>query len=190
MEGYLSEVRMFGGTFAPRGWMFCQGQLLAISQYDALFALLGTTYGGDGQSTFALPDLQSRVPVGTGQGLGLSSYTLGQEGGMESVTLITASMPTHNHASTSNIAATFQAKVNDSATGNVSTAEGTYLSLAASNMYGTAADEAMAADSASATIGGSITLSASGGSQPHDNIPPVLCLNYIICVEGIFPARN
>lgn len=190
MEGTMSEIRMFGGTFAPSGWMFCQGQLLAISQYDAMFALIGTTYGGDGQTTFALPDLRSRVPVGTGQGPGLQGYTLGQEGGVESVTLTNASMPVHNHASTSNITATFNPKANSTATGNVSTPESNYLSVAAANMYGTLPDESMATAAASATVGGSIGLGVSGGSQPHENMSPVLCLNYIICVEGIFPSRN
>jgi microcystin-dependent protein len=97
VEPYLSNVTIFGGNFAPRGWMFCQGQLLAIAAYDALFALIGTTYGGDGQSTFALPDLRSRVAVHPGQGSGLSMYTLGQMGGVENVTLLSSNMPAHTH---------------------------------------------------------------------------------------------
>ena len=190
MEGTMGEIRMFGGTFAPRGWMLCQGQAMSISQWDALFALLGTTYGGDGVNSFNLPNMQSRIPVGTGKGPGLQNYVLGEEAGVESVTLTSSQMPVHNHTAVSNIAATFSPKVNSTATNNVSSPETAYLSLATANMYGTTPDEAMAANSVSATVGGSITLAASGGSQPHENVKPVLCLNFIICVEGIFPSRN
>ena len=171
---FIGEIRMFGGSFAPAGWMFCQGQLLPISENDALFTLIGTTYGGDGQETFALPDLQGRLPMHAGQGPGLSqNYQLGEKGGVESVTLTTNQIPTHSHpllGSTQN--ATAQAP-KDNVTGKSGT-----------NIYQanpTAGDfQNMAAQA----------ITPVGGSQPHDNLQPFLCVSFIISLFGVFPTQN
>ncbi|MDB5707278.1 MAG: Tail Collar domain protein [Sphingomonas bacterium] len=179
---FIGEVRMFAGNFNPRGWAFCQGQLLPIAQNDTLYALIGTTFGGDGQVTFGLPDMQGRIPVGQGQGPSLSSYTLGQESGAETVTLTTATMPTHNHvmfASTTKgdqpAPVTTSIPAQPDAGNNVSTA--TFYVLPTPNPL-------TPSQMAATTIG------AQGGNQPHDNIMPSLVLNYIIALEGVFPSRN
>ena len=169
---FLGEIRMFGGTFAPRSWAFCNGQLLAIAQNDALWSLLGTTYGGDGQETFALPDLQGRVPVHRGQGPGLSSYDLGQMGGTESVTLVTQQLPAHTHAFSASTAA-----------GSPTSEPGG--SVTASSSAPLYAEPVGALTSMSAQA-----ITPSGGTQPHDNVAPFLCVTFIICLEGIFPSRN
>lgn len=165
---YVGEIRMFGGNFAPVGWAFCQGQLLPISENDALFQLIGTTYGGDGQSTFALPNLQSRVPVHVGTGGG-SSYVLGQSGGVESVTLTVNQIPAHHHAPLASTAAGPQS----SPAGNV-WANSTNLP------YSTNAPSAALAPNA---------VQAAGGSQPHDNMIPYLVVNFIISLFGVFPTQ-
>jgi microcystin-dependent protein len=155
---------MFGGNFAPAGWMFCSGQLLPISEYETLFNLIGTTYGGDGQSTFGLPDLQGRVPVHQGSG-----FTLAETGGVEVVTLTTAQMPSHSHpflCSTNPGGAT-------SPPGNVP------ATVVAGSAY-----VQMAATAALAPA----SVSAVGGSQPHDNFQPYLCVSFIISLFGIFPS--
>src|SRR6218665_1589173 len=123
IEPYLGNVSIFSGNFAPRAWMFCQGQLLAIAQYDALFALLGTTYGGDGQTTFALPDLRSRVAVHAGQGQGLSNYVLGEVGGTESTTLLSINLPVHTH---SVVSLTLQQPASTATTSGVSSPQNAY----------------------------------------------------------------
>ena len=175
MEGYLAEIRSFGGNFPPRGWMFCNGQLLSIAQWTAVFALMGTTYGGDGQTTFGLPDLRSRVPVGTGQGPGLSNMVLGQMAGTETVTLTSQQIPMHNHSATAPAAG-----ASDTATPASGKAPGPVsLGAGRSNSFGDASGN-LAPPS----------LGLAGGSQPHNNTQPFLGLNYIICVEGIFPSRN
>ncbi len=175
MEGTIAEIRMFAGNFAPRTWAFCQGQILSIAQNTALFSLLGTTYGGNGQTTFALPDLRGRVPVGTGQGPGLSNITLGEVAGEENHTLILTEMPQHNHAATAPAAAT-----SDTATPASNKAPGPVsLGAGVSNAFGTASTNL-----APPTIG------VAGGSQPHNNMQPYLGMNYIICLQGIFPSRN
>lgn len=175
MEGTLAEIRSFAGNFAPRGWMFCNGQLLSIAQWTAVFALVGTTYGGDGQNTFGLPNLNSRVPMGTGQGPGLSNVDLGQMAGTETVTLTSNQMPMHNHTATAPAAGT-----SDTATPASSKAPGPVsLGAGVSNAFGTASTNLAPP-----------TLGLAGGSQPHNNVQPFLGMNYIICVEGIFPSRN
>jgi microcystin-dependent protein len=171
---YLGEIRMFAGNFAIAGWALCNGQLLSISQNTALFAILGTTYGGDGVSTFALPDLRGRVPIHVGQGVGLSNaYILGQETGVESVTLTASQMPVHTHLVQCNTGGGNQA----SPAGNLPAVESTGTSLDYSNAPPNGAmSSAMNA--------------STGGSQPHSNIQPVLCVNFLIALEGIFPSRN
>jgi len=180
-EPYMANVTIFAGNFTPRGWMPCSGQLLPISQYDALFALIGTTYGGDGQSTFGLPDFRSRVAIHAGQAPGFSNYNLGQQGGSESVTLLAAQLPVHNHSfgsMTGNPGASGVAGNVNIPTGNVPAVTTNIQSY----------DSAGAA----ALLQSSVTTAtpASGGSLPMDIISPYVAMNYIICVEGIFPSRN
>ncbi len=168
-EAFIGEIRMFAGNFPPRGWAFCNGQLLPISQNTALFSLLGTQYGGNGQSTFGLPDLQGRVPVGQQQGPGLSDRTMGEQFGSETVTLTAAQMPLHGHAE--------QASTNPA-----STAAGPSgaLAKASVSLYG----EVPNVDRAAAAV------TPAGGNQPHNNMAPYLALNFIIALQGIFPSRG
>jgi microcystin-dependent protein len=161
---YIGEIRLFGGNFAPVGWLLCQGQLLPISEYDILFALIGTTYGGDGESTFALPNLASRLPYHQGSG-----YVLGQLGGAETVVLTQQQLPVHTHAANANSPNASQA----SPGGNVWGA-GTLSNYTTSQ-------------SANTTMNAAALLPA-GNNQPHDNMPPYLCLNFIIATEGIYPS--
>jgi microcystin-dependent protein len=163
---YIGEIRMFAGNFAPNGWMLCEGQLLPISEYDTLFNLIGTTYGGDGQETFALPNLASRLPMHAG-----SNFQLGQSGGTESVTLTTQQIPSHTHIP------------------QCSDANGTATSPAnavwAANTDAFPYAAAITADTMLPT-----SMGPSGGSQPHDNMVPFLCINFIISLFGIFPSQN
>lgn len=175
-DPFIGQITLFAGNFAPRGWAFCQGQILSIAQNTALFSILGTTYGGNGQTTFALPDLRGRVPVGTGQGPGLPSIDLGEQAGEPAHTLMTAEMPAHSHAAQ---AAGVAAGGSSAGPGG-----GTWAaSTARDNLYSNAApDSPMAA--------GNISVGTAGGSQPHNNMQPFTGLNYIIALEGIFPSRN
>jgi len=168
---YIGEIRIFAGNFAPYGWSFCNGALLAISDYDALFNLIGTTYGGDGQTTFALPNLQSRIPIHAGTGGG-SSYTLGQIGGTETVTLITSQIPAHSHVPLANTAGNSPAPANNvwAQPGNTTLTQ-----------YSNAAPSATMAANA---------LGAAGGSQPHDNLMPFLAVNFIISLYGVYPSQS
>lgn len=182
MEGTIGEIRMFAGNFAPRNWAFCAAQILPIAQNTALFSILGTTYGGNGQTTFALPDLRGRVPVGTGQGPGLSNIVLGQVAGSENTTLISNNMPAHTHAFSANVAPPCNTGAGnaDSPGGNIPAGSATdenYAGAASSN--GTMAPIAIAGNTGIA-----------GGSQPFSNMQPYLGMNYIICLFGIFPSRN
>jgi microcystin-dependent protein len=172
-EQFIGEIRMFAGNFPPRGWQFCQGQILSIAQNTALYSILGTTYGGNGTTTFALPDLRGRYPMQPGQGPGLSPRTLGEQGGSETVTLLANQMPAHTHSL--NVS---------SQAGEVETPVGTVL----------AADTTAAVlNYRSAPIDGTMNPAAigvAGGSQPHNNMSPYTCVNFIIAVEGIYPSRN
>jgi microcystin-dependent protein len=167
---FIGEIRMFGGNFAPVGFAFCDGQLLPISQYDALFALIGTTYGGDGQTTFGLPDLRGRLPVHMGQGPGLSSYVEGQMGGSETVTLTAQQLPAHPHAAQGQTAA-----------GNQAGPGGGVWAASALNQFSPNAPNAGMINAA---------ISPAGGSQAHDNMAPYQVVSFIIALEGIFPSRN
>jgi microcystin-dependent protein len=169
-QPFVGEIRMFAGNFAPAGWAICAGQLLAIAENDTLFNLIGTTYGGDGQSTFALPDLRSRVPVHMGTLAGGSSYTIGQFGGEEAVTLTVNQTPAHTHPAQCSTAAT-----------SPSPAGGVW---AASDV----ADFTPGANANAAMSPGAV--GAAGGSQPHDNMVPHLPINFIISLFGIFPVPN
>ncbi|MDN5848788.1 MAG: tail fiber protein [Nitrococcus sp.] len=172
---FVGEMRMFGFSRVPAGWLPCNGQLLPISQNQALFSLIGTTYGGDGQTTFAVPDLRGRVPLHAGSGPGLSSRTLGEGGGTENVTLTAAQIGAHSHGFT---ATTSVASVT---TPGPTLALGT---LSGDSMYATDISGA-----ASVTLAPS-SISASGGGAPHENLMPTLTVQFCIAAEGIFPARS
>jgi len=201
MEGTIGEIRIFAGNFVPRGWASCQGQPLSIASNDVLFAIIGTLYGGDGTTTFNLPDLRGRIPIGTGQGPGLPDYTLGSQVGEETVTLTSDQMPAHSHAATVQQAShpgSAKATLNGiNNAGGQSTPGGNYLGQddgAGAALYATAGTPvAMHAGSVAANLHVSpptVTLSPSGGSMSHENVQPSLAVNYIICLEGIFPSRN
>jgi microcystin-dependent protein len=165
---YVGEIRMFAGNFAPAGWALCQGQTLPISENDVLFNLIGTTYGGDGQTTFNLPNLASRVPVHMGNGGG-SSYVIGQTAGQESVTLITSQIPAHSHAPL----------CNSNAGGQAGPGGGIWAQLATNPPY---------ANVAPTVNMGNTAIGPTGGSQPHDNMVPYLVINFIISLFGVFPS--
>jgi microcystin-dependent protein len=175
-QPFIGEIRLFGASFAPAGWALCQGQLMPISENDALFTLLGTTYGGDGQETFGLPDLQGRVPVHTG---GTTGYILGEEGGVESVTLTTQQIPAHTHAPAA-------AAGGGGGTTNI---PGANTILADSNTTVTNPYVTPFAGASQIALNAQ-TITPTGGSQPHDNFQPTLCVSYIISLFGIFPQRN
>src|SRR5690349_15483246 len=180
MEGYLAEIRMFGGNFAPRFWATCSGQILSIAQNTALFSLLGTTFGGNGQTTFALPDFRSRIVRGTGQGPGLPDISLGEVSGSESTTLTINNLPAHNHVLTQTPFQGGKAQ----RPGTTDLPSGNYHSiLANNNAYSTTAD----ADMAPMILP---NLNITGGSQPLNRFSPYLGMNIIICIEGIFPSRD
>jgi microcystin-dependent protein len=170
MEPYLGEIRMFGGNFAPMDWALCDGQLLNITQYEALFTLVGTTYGGDGQITFALPDLRGRLPLHAGRGPGLSSRVLGAIGGTETVTLTAAQLPAHTHPVRA--AAATATSVNPGGGASAGGPNGPYYSGSANTvaMHGAA-------------------VSAVGSNQPHDNVAPFTAVTYIIALAGIYPSQ-
>lgn len=172
-EPVIGSIELWPGNFAPMGWAFCDGRILNISEYDLLYSLIGITYGGNGQTTFALPDLRGRVPIGYGQGTGLPNYTLGLNGGVETVNLQLNQLPSHNHLilcdnSTNNLQ-------------NSPTAHVPAKSSTASKNYAasSAEDKAMAGNMAN----------SAGGNQPHDNIQPFLAMNFIIALEGLYPQQ-
>ncbi len=171
-EPYLGEIRLFGFNFAPSGWAVCDGQLLAISQYSALFALLGTFYGGNGTTNFALPDLRGRVAINQGQGAGLSNYVIGQAGGAQSVTLIESQMPVHTH--------TVEASA---VKGTLESPEG-----AVPGRNKEEKDYDAAPDGTTTMNAGMI--GAAGGNEPFGVLQPFLVMNYCIALAGIFPSRN
>jgi microcystin-dependent protein len=179
MEGNIGEIRMFAGTFAPRNWAFCQGQLLAIQTNTALFSILGTTYGGNGQTTFGLPDLRGRVPVGQGTGPGLSNIQLGQMAGVENTTILNTNMPQHTHG-LNNV----KIAVNG-ATGDTTSPVGSFI---AGKAGGYAESFAPNQFLGQGSISG--TTDIAGGSQPIGIRNPYLGMNYVICMFGIFPSRN
>jgi len=173
-QPYVGEIRMFAGNFAPNGWMFCEGATLPISENDVLFQLIGTTYGGDGQETFGIPDLQGRVPLHNGTGSDGINYTQGEKAGVESVTLTTQQIPNHTHTS-------------QTATGGqAATAPNNILADASTTQAGTRIYSSQAP-----TVAMNVnTVTIQGGSQPHTNIQQTLCVTYIISLFGIFPSQN
>lgn len=165
-DPYIGEIRMFAGNFAPAGWMFCEGQLLPISENEALFNLIGTTYGGDGQSTFALPDLRGRIPIHNGNG-----FILAETGGVETITLTTQQIPAHSHT-----------PIGTSTQGDQASAAGGVLGSVSG---------VVAYSSSTPTVALSPSVvTAIGGSQPHDNMMPYLCVSFIISLFGIFPSQT
>jgi microcystin-dependent protein len=170
---YLGEIRMIAGYFAPAGWMFCEGQTLSIALNDALFQLIGTTYGGDGEETFMLPDLRGRVPVHAGTSSTGTTFTQGEQGGTETVTLTTAQIPSHTHA--------FLATTNPAASTSPKNTSG-----AVSNAFGVAA---YGTDPTTVNLSPS-SVSSTGGSQRHNNLQPYTCVHFIICMDGIFPSQT
>ncbi|MBO6881218.1 MULTISPECIES: phage tail protein [Winogradskyella] len=175
MDQFMGQILMFGGTFAPRGWAFCHGQMLSIAQYQALFSLLGTTYGGDGRTTFALPDLRSRVAVGFGQGPGQPNIKLGSIGGEAQVTLNVQQLPAHNHTGTIEA-------VSPIPRGGSAGPDPTNAYNAEGGAYATGKNAKMAADS--------VSVGQTGGGQAHNNMQPYTGINYIIALEGVYPSRS
>ena len=169
----MATIIMFAGNFAPRNWAYCQGQILSISSNTALFSLLGTTYGGNGTTTFGLPDLRGRVPVGTGQGPGLANVSLGEVAGTTSVTLTINNLPAHNHLV--NVPTSDGNGTSDEPNGNI-------LAVGSDTIYA-------APSSATGSYGG-VTCGVTGGNQPLSIRTPYLGMNYVICLSGIFPSRN
>ena len=164
-QPYVGEIRMFGGNFAPAGWMFCEGQLMPISENEVLFQLIGTTYGGDGESTFALPDLRGRIPLHQGNG-----FTLAETGGAETITLTVAQIPSHSHP----LLASNNDATTTNAGGNVPATTPNYTPYISAN-----ANSPFNAQSITGT----------GGNQPHENFQPYLCVDFIISMFGIFPSQ-
>lgn len=182
MEGYIAEIRMFAGNFEPRNWAFCSGQILSIATNTALFSLLGTTYGGNGTSTFALPDLRGRAPFGTGPGPGLPSINLGDVSGSEAVTLGITNLPAHNHPlSSTNL--TMGANAERVGTTDSPVSHHNSI-LGGNNAYSSTTDGSMASLSGTSVIG------TNGSNTPINIRSPYLGINYIICLFGIFPSRN
>ncbi len=167
---FLGAISLFGGNFPPRGYMFCQGQILSISQNSALFTLLGTIYGGNGQTTFALPNLAGRAAIHKGTGPGLSNYTEGQTIGVETVTLVSSQLPTHTH----------QVTANTSTSAGVGPANAVWAQPASGQTYATLPNVVM----------NPAAVTSTGSSQSHENMMPFLALNFIIAVEGVYPSRN
>jgi microcystin-dependent protein len=170
-EPYIGEIRMFAGNFAPVGWMFCEGQTLPISENDALFTLIGTTYGGDGQETFNLPNLASRIPIHMGTGPDGTTYQIGEMAGTEQETLTTQQMPIHTHP-----------LLASSAGGNVNTPGG--------NITGESAAVKIYLEDTPSLAMNPQAISPVGGSQPHENTQPFLCINFIISLFGVFPQQT
>jgi microcystin-dependent protein len=171
-DPFVAEIRIFPFNFAPKGWAFCDGQLLPISQNTALFSLVGTYYGGDGKSTFALPNLQGRVPIHVGQGQGLSQYDLGQEGGAGFVTLLQSELPAHSHAAMADTLGDADTNVPAPVTAFAKSTNGT--------LYQSAQDTTLAQGA----------LIPQGSSQPHNNLMPLLTLSFCIALQGVFPPRG
>ncbi len=179
MDPFVAEIRIFPFNFAPKGWAFCDGQLLPISQNTALFSLLGTTYGGDGKSNFALPNMQGNAPMHPGQGPGLSLHDLGETGGSDTVSLLESEIPSHSH----NLQANSSAAVNNTPAGENFAAGNWSVSPNTGNVniYNTAAPDT--------TLSGN-ALAPAGGDQPHNNLMPYLTLNFCIALQGVFPPRT
>ncbi len=170
MEGFIGQIILFAGNFAPRTWAFCEGQLLLIAQNSALFSILGTTYGGDGENTFALPDLRGRAAIAPGNGPGLTSYRLGEKTGSETINLTTANVPSHAHTTS----------VKAASEGDTDNPSGSVVAGNGANSFSSVADTNLSSEDSGNT----------GGNQPVNNVQPVLAVHYIICLQGAFPSRS
>jgi microcystin-dependent protein len=178
-QPFIGQIEMFGGNFAPRDWAFCDGALLQIASFTALFSILGTTYGGDGRTTFGLPDLRGRMPIHEGQGPGLPNYRLGQKGGQPTKVLTSVQMSSHAHAHS----AAMKATASNAGTPNPT---GTTLGIPTAVLYHDT--DGPSVDMSDASAGGETA--STGGGQSFNKMPPYLALNYIIALQGIFPSRN
>lgn len=195
MESFIGTIQMFGFNFPPRGWVLCQGQLLSINQYAAVFSVLGTSFGGNGQSNFGVPDLRSRLPVGQGQGPGLTNRVIGQAAGTETVTATIINMPNHTH--TNNFAVTTQlnlAAVPSNQT-NAPTPTNAYIGASTPSGPPSAAiysDQLGVSPVPAKGLTGGLTgeIASAGGGQPMATLNPYLAVNFCLCLEGIFPSRN
>jgi microcystin-dependent protein len=172
-DPFVAEIRIFAGNFAPKGWAFCDGQLLPLSQNTALFSLLGTTYGGDGKSNFALPDLQGRAPMQPGQGPGLSLHDLGETGGSDTVTLLESEIPSHSHGQVANL----NSAERPSPSGNI------LARTVGASLYQSNTSQALVNMAPEALL-------PAGGDQPHNNLQPYLTMTFIIALQGVFPPRT
>ena len=172
MDPFVAEIRIFPFNFAPKGWAFCDGQILPLSQNTALFSLLGTTYGGDGKSNFALPDMQGNAPMHPGQGPGLSLHDLGETGGSETVSLLESEIPSHSHA--------LRADILDIADTNVVSPNASFALSSGGTLYQAAGGVTMSDN----------TIAPAGGDQPHNNMQPYLTLNFCIALQGVYPPRT
>ncbi|MGJ8678059.1 MAG: phage tail protein [Akkermansiaceae bacterium] len=197
MTPFIAQIMMFGGNFAPRGWAFCDGQLLAISSNTALFSLIGTYYGGDGRTTFALPDLRGRVPIHPGNGPGLSSYQIGQKGGGESKILTGSNIPSHTHPATSTAVntVTHDLTMKTSSEAEERSPDGLVLAATAASIYGEAGAGLMETGAVAGTITATTEVTTTVGNNPGGNIPieiiqPFSCVNFIIALQGVFPSRS
>ncbi len=172
MDPFVAEIRIFPFNFAPKGWAFCDGQILPLSQNTALFSLLGTTYGGDGKSNFALPNMQGNAPMHPGQGPGLSLHDLGETGGRDTVTLLESEIPSHSHA--------LRADTADAADTNIPSPTASFALSTGGALYQTSANTQLAGQA----------LAPAGGDQPHNNMQPYLTLNFCIALQGVYPPRT
>lgn len=185
MDPFIGQIMLFAGTYAPQGWAICDGRLLPVQQYQALYSIIGTYYGGDGVNNFGLPDLRGRVPVGAGQGTGLSNYQLGSKNGYENVVLTSAQMPSHTHGANLQVAGHIMA---NNSSGEDDSPVGNSLAKAATDFYSTETPT-VAMNSSSIAITGTVTVQASGNNSGHTNIQPCQAINYCIALEGIYPPR-
>ncbi|RXK85967.1 phage tail protein [Filimonas effusa] len=201
MDGTVGEIRLFAGSFAPRSWAFCQAQTIQVRANTALYSIIGIMYGGDGTTTFKLPDFAGRVAVGVGQENGLSLYAPGQQGGTIAVTLAASDIPVHTHLATPTLASqgSGTATLNAVNGATLSTPGGNYIGTDSNTNFFSNVTPAAPAPMASASLEvsnvvapqiTSVTLSAIGGNTPHNNLQPYLVMNFIICMFGVYPSRN
>ena len=184
---FLGQIQLFAGNFAPRGWALCEGQILPISQYTALFSILGTTYGGDGRTSFALPDLRGRVAIAPGTGPGLTTYRLGARAGTETNVMNTLQLPSHTHIATGTTKASNAVGTTNNPEGKVLATGKAVVDRSTSfnaNIYGDASNANMAVNEVSVTLGNT------GGNQSINNMQPYLATNYIIALQGLYPSRS